>query len=310
MNRKNWIPAWFLFAEISLGIHMISYFTNMFSWSSYLFCTFIAFFESYMWEIVHHRGFTHGAYEFTHPFWTQLFRVIHTPTYPEEIYDISHRCHHVFSDKLGDPYTPKGGLLYITSTEINHQLLARDMSREDYDKVKKILSKYVLFLNSYEGYKKWGTAAIPWLWIIKSVLVFEIKAYIIYYLLGLPMAFAYAVGVGFNAIGFKVANYFIHGYGKDRRRPGKEFNENDWAYNHWFGILTIGQWHANHHLYPQSANTGIAPGQIDIPFLIIKGLEKLHIVKNVKNYRPDFMTRYYLPWKKSNLSDSASKSSL
>lgn len=48
--------------------------------------------------------------------------------------------------------------------------------------------------------------------------------------------------------------------------------------------LTLGEnWHHNHHKYAWSANTGISKGQIDIIFQIIKCLEKLGLVWEVKN---------------------------
>ncbi len=294
-SKKNWVPITYV-NLIFLWVWVVTYVAYFFSWPSFLFAMGIFLIETHLWELVHHRGLTHRSYEFTNMFWTQVFRVLHTPGYPEEIYHFAHKCHHVYSDKVGDPYTPKGGFLYILFTALNHQPLRKDLSREDYEKVRQTLSRYVLFVNTYEQYRYWGTAANPILWYLKIMFVSYAKIAFFSYFLGVSYGFAFILGVTLEVhLGFCV-NYFIHGYGKDSRRPGREFNRNDWAYNHWIAVLTLGQWHAHHHLYPNSAKTGFAPGQFDGPFYFLKFLEKIKIVKNVQDYSADFHREHYRPY--------------
>jgi fatty-acid desaturase len=48
------------------------------------------------------------------------------------------------------------------------------------------------------------------------------------------------------------------------------------------GFLTHGEcWHNNHHAFPESARMGLAPGEWDPGWHVLKALEKLRLVKNI-----------------------------
>ncbi len=50
-----------------------------------------------------------------------------------------------------------------------------------------------------------------------------------------------------------------------------------------FGLVTFGEsWHGNHHAFPHSAKLGIEKGQSDLGFLLIKFLEYLGYVTDIK----------------------------
>lgn len=75
-------------------------------------------------------------------------------------------------------------------------------------------------------------------------------------------------------------NSVAHLYGK---RP---FQTNHQARNHWFiGIFAAGEWHANHHTFPNSAQQGLLRWQIDWPWQFIKVLKRLGIASQIK--RPE-----------------------
>ncbi|MPZ67909.1 MAG: acyl-CoA desaturase [Actinobacteria bacterium] len=73
-------------------------------------------------------------------------------------------------------------------------------------------------------------------------------------------------------------NSICHFYGK---RP---FESPDHSTNNWMlSILSMGEsWHNNHHAFPTSARHGILRGQIDPSALVIRLLEKLGLVEDVK----------------------------
>ena len=49
------------------------------------------------------------------------------------------------------------------------------------------------------------------------------------------------------------------------------------------GFVTFGEsWHGNHHAFPHSAKLGVEPGQSDMGFILIKGLERLGLAGDVK----------------------------
>lgn len=50
-----------------------------------------------------------------------------------------------------------------------------------------------------------------------------------------------------------------------------------------FGVLAFGEgWHNAHHAFPTSARHGLAWWKLDINYLVIRGLELLHLARNVR----------------------------
>src|SRR5438045_9321290 len=64
----------------------------------------------------------------------------------------------------------------------------------------------------------------------------------------------------------------------------QEFRSSHMASNHWLvALLVFGEgWHNNHHAFPASARHGLRRRQIDVSWWVIRGLEKLRLVWNVK----------------------------
>jgi stearoyl-CoA desaturase (delta-9 desaturase) len=58
-----------------------------------------------------------------------------------------------------------------------------------------------------------------------------------------------------------------------------------------FGLLG-GEWHDNHHLLPASANTAYLPGQIDLPFQLVRLAKRLGIVAGYLDATDVFRSRY------------------
>jgi stearoyl-CoA desaturase (delta-9 desaturase) len=76
-------------------------------------------------------------------------------------------------------------------------------------------------------------------------------------------------------------NSICHMYGK------QPFAIKDESRNNWVvALFSLGEgWHHNHHAFPSSARHGLQRFQIDPSYLIIKGMEKLGLARNVKEPR-------------------------
>ena len=66
----------------------------------------------------------------------------------------------------------------------------------------------------------------------------------------------------------------------------KRFETNDESRNSfWVALLTFGEgWHNNHHRWPLSARQGMYWWEFDLTYLLLKSLEKLGLIWDVKVY--------------------------
>ena len=73
-------------------------------------------------------------------------------------------------------------------------------------------------------------------------------------------------------------NSICHMFGR------QDYRSRDEARNNWLvALLVFGEgWHNNHHAFPASARHGLQRRQIDVSWSVIRGLEKLRLVWNVK----------------------------
>jgi stearoyl-CoA desaturase (Delta-9 desaturase) len=62
------------------------------------------------------------------------------------------------------------------------------------------------------------------------------------------------------------------------------FQSRDESTNNWpLALFTFGEsWHNNHHAFPSSARHGLLRGQVDISWRVIRTLEQLRVVRNVR----------------------------
>ena len=73
-------------------------------------------------------------------------------------------------------------------------------------------------------------------------------------------------------------NSICHMFGR------QDYRSRDEARNNWLvAPLVFGEgWHNNHHAFPASARHGLDRGQIDVSWWVIRGLERLGLVWNVR----------------------------
>jgi fatty-acid desaturase len=173
----------------------------------------------------------------------------------------THRIHHQFSDKHGDPHTPRDGkwwshivwMLVGDSTqrltsECEHY--APDLCND----------RFMVWLSKYNY--------VPL--VVLSVLLFAFG--------GLPFLLwgvFFRVTMGLHATW--MVNSLTHFWGRRR------FDTRDDSRNNWLvALLSFGEgWHNNHHAHPTSARHGLAWYEIDMSWMGIRLLQWLGLAKSV-----------------------------
>jgi stearoyl-CoA desaturase (delta-9 desaturase) len=228
--------------------------------------------------IGYHRLFTHRAFEAPRPV-KYLFAVLGSMAVQGPLIDwvADHRKHHAFTDTEGDPHSPhhdhgegfKGaieglwyahmGWLFVTQGTAQKRRFARDLLEDP-------------------GMRR-ISRAFPWL-----------------VLLGLAIPFALGFGLTGSVAGGLTAllwggfvrifmvhhvtwsvNSVCHFFGRRR------FDTDDYSTNVlWLALPSLGEsWHHNHHAFPRAAKQGLRWWEIDPSGLIILGMKKVGLARNV-----------------------------
>ena len=211
----------------------------------------------------YHRLHTHRSYKL--PLWLEYFlAVCGTLTLQGGpiFWVATHRIHHQFSDRPGDPHSPRDGawwshigwLLVGESKHNNTKLMAKyapDLAKD----------RFYVLLNNYH----W----IPV--ILLAALLFAIG--------GLPlMLWGTFVQIVFGLHATWAVNSATHMWG-GRRFQTRDDSRNNW----WVALLSFGEgWHNNHHAHPTSARHGLAWYEIDFSWILISTLKLFGIAKAVR----------------------------
>ena len=242
--------------------------------------------------IWYHRYCTHKSYAFSNSVWRFVIQNLVIRTVPEEVYVVSHHVHHSKSDKPGDPYNSKGGLLYCMFADVNHQCIAKNLNEKEYFKVANFLNHTGIFINSYSEYLKWGSVSNPFytvaLWLFNWVFWFGI----FYFIGGLGLVCALFTAAMSWFILVRAFNYTGHGKGETKHVDGVDFDRRNLSVNQLRPGLLCGEWHNNHHLYPRSARAGFLSFQLDISWIFIFILFKLGIISSYRDNKKDFLRKY------------------
>jgi stearoyl-CoA desaturase (delta-9 desaturase) len=296
-TRKNWVALLCWIISLLPAIPLYFFVTRYFSlplvalgfvYSMVILGTF--------GTIYYHRFATHRAYRFRNRFALFIVRNLVIKLIPEELYVVSHHVHHTIPEKPGDPYNVHAGWLYCFLADAIHQPIARNLSESDYWKVAKLVRHTGIHVNNYRQYLTWGSVCHPGWTIINIFLNWSFWYTAFWWLGGHALATALFASAGFWAIGVRTFNFEGHGKGKDRRRDGIDFNRKDWSVNQvWPGYLA-GEWHNNHHLYPNSARAGFLPYQLDLAWLFIRFYNSIGGISWYRDDKAHFMKNYYLPY--------------
>lgn len=297
-SKKNWLSLFSWVVTCSLTVPFFVFIFKYFSFK----LLFVGFIYSMVLLGTHgtiwlHRYGTHRGFVFSHPLWRLLTRNLVIRIIPEEIYIISHHVHHQYSEKPGDPYNVNGGWLYCFLADVTHQPIAQNLSRIEYDRLHGLMSHTGVRLNSYEQYQKWGSLCHPFFAIGHYLLSWGFWFAVFYVLGGMALVTAiFGISVIW-AFGVRTYNYDGHGRGIDRRKEGSDFNRDDLSVNQIWPGYVAGEWHNNHHLYPNGARSGFLPHQLDLAWIYIYSLYKIGAVRSYRDYKEEFLEKHYLPFK-------------
>lgn len=170
---------------------------------------------------------------------------------------MTHRMHHRYSDQDLDPHPPSKvwKTFFGNYSKVDVRGM-RDVAR----------NPFFRFLHKY-----YFAVVATYAAAIYLVFGFEMFFYIFVYVTLANIAIS-------NAL-----NWFGH---KQGRIGYRNFNLKDTSSNNpIMAALAFGEgWHNNHHRYPGSANFGVKKYEFDFSFLIIKLLERLKLVSNIRTY--------------------------
>src|SRR5580765_5651951 len=226
-----------------------------------------------------HRYFTHRGFETRKPL-EGLLAILGCMTMqgPLTQWVTDHRKHHALSDQPGDPHSP----------HVGHEDGA-------WGAVRGFVHAHVGWLFDNLGLEQGREYAKD---LYENRLVHAIdRLYLVCVdvTLGLPFLIGYVVG-GTLATGLEAlvwggliriflyqhatfsVNSICHMFGR------QDYRSRDEARNNWLvAVLVFGEgWHNNHHAFPASARHGLRRWQVDVSWWVIRGLEKLRLVWNVK----------------------------
>lgn len=310
-DPKNWFPfmAWFWVLCLFPFFYLLIF--KYFSWglaiTGAVYGMVLMGSHGTMW---YHRYSTHNAFTFKNGFWRFISQHLVIKVIPEELYVVSHHIHHEKSDKPGDPYNAFGGFFYCFLADTNHQLINRNLSKEDYKTASKVLEHTGVHLNTYEQYQKYGTIMNPWTIMITWILNWSFWATAFYFIGeaiglkdgGFALVCAMFAGTFVWSIGIRTFNYEGHGKGAGKAGWGEsDLNRADYSINQLWPGFVAGEWHNNHHLFPASSRSGFLPYQLDIPWLYVRFMHFIGGISSYRDYKNQFLENYYLPYKQDHV---------
>ena len=301
-SKRNWIPFinWFMALCMLpfLFFFLLAYFSLPLLGAFLLYAMIIMSTHGTIWF---HRYSTHRAYTFSHPVWRFVTQNLVLRTFPEEIYVVSHHVHHLKSDMPGDPYNSNAGIMYCMLSDVNHQSIAKNLSEEEYRKASHFLSHTGVMLNSYQQYLKWGSIANPFYTMGLWILNWSFWYGIFFLIGGHGLACALFSGALFWFVLVRAFNYTGHGGGKVKHVDGIDFDRSNMSINQTRPGLFSGEWHNNHHLYPESARAGFLPYQIDLAWIYIWTMKRLGAVSSYRDSKAHFLKRFSIAKERTHL---------
>lgn len=296
-NRKAWLTVSDWFWTLALFPFGVVFLTRYFTWrlmlAGFLYAMVGIGTHGTVWL---HRYSTHRAFKFRNGAYRFICRNLALKIIPEEIYVVSHHVHHALSDQPGDPYNARAGWLYCFLAGDLHQPINRNLSRADYDHVCTLVRHTGMRINSYEQYQRWGSITHPVFQTAHYVLNWAFWYGAFYAMGGHALATALFGWSAAWAVGIRAHNYDLHAGGKDRRRDGIDFDRSCLAINQVWPGLVAGEWHNNHHLFPNSVRAGFLPWQPDVSFAFIRLYRLLGGVTSWHDRRAEFYRRHYEPY--------------
>ncbi len=241
----------------------------------------------------YHRYCSHASFAFSHPIFPKLLLWFNPVAYREEVYVLNHLLHHAHSDSKEDPYGPHYGWLgnFFASPFFK---VDRDITKPEFEKLKTYLKHVGIHFSTYENFREWGSVESVSSFLMRSTFSTILWAGTAWLIGGLELlSMWFVVLFAFHAV---ARDFNFRGHGGSSEAPKhvekRDFDRSTRALNQWFYGITAGEWHNNHHAFQGSANTGFQKYQFDIPFLMIRCLHKLRVVKRYRNFQFQFKRKY------------------
>jgi stearoyl-CoA desaturase (Delta-9 desaturase) len=268
--KVDWVRS-IPFLAINLACLLV--FWVGFSWIAFITAIVLYYGRIFSIGAFYHRYFSHKTYK-TSRFWQFIFAVIALSSVQRGPlwWAAHHREHHLRSDEPADAHSPvQHGFWW------SH--MGWFMSKKYYhynpERVKD-LSKYpeLVFLDRYDILGP----TILFVSLLIAGLLLQIYAPQSGTTVGQMLVWGFCISTIALFHTTVSINSLSHVFGKRR------FKTTDNSRNNFLlGLITFGEgWHNNHHHYPATARQGFMWWEIDITFYLLKLLEKLGIIWDVK----------------------------
>ncbi|MGH0038161.1 MAG: acyl-CoA desaturase [Myxococcota bacterium] len=207
----------------------------------------------------YHRYFSHRGYRTSRPFQFVLALLGCLAVQKGPLWWASgHRHHHRFSDQDEDMHSPRHGFWW------SHQGWIFDGRFDDTN------------LQRISDFAKYPE--LMWLnrWHVVPPALLALGLFLFGGLSALVWGFAISTTLLWHST--YTINSLSHVFGKRRYETGDDSRNNVWL-----ALLTLGEgWHNNHHYYQASARNGFYWWEIDITYYLLKGLEKVGLVWDLR----------------------------
>ena len=262
-NGINWVTAIFMLL-FHVGALAALFF---FSWKAFFLAIFLYWVSGSLGiGMGYHRLLTHRGYKT--PKWVEYFLTTCAVLSLEGgpiFWVATHRIHHQYSDKEGDPHSPRDGKWWA---HVGWILVGKSMHHDT-----KTLARYVPDLAKDKFH----------VWITKFHYVPIIILGLVLLALGGARLLLWGICVRtvFGLHATWLVNSATHLWGR-RRFQTRDDSTNSW----WVALLSFGEgWHNNHHAHPVSARHGLAWYEVDLNWYGIWILSKLGLARDVYRYR-------------------------
>ena len=258
-NQINWITASIMFAFHAGAVAAVFFIT----WKAVIAAAILWWISGSLGiGMGYHRLLTHRGYKT--PKWLEYFLTICGTVALEGgpiFWVATHRIHHQFSDKEGDPHSPIDGKWWAHMGWI---LMGKSLHQDT-----KTLSRYVPDLAKSRFH----------VWITKYHYLPPVTILVLLYAIG-GLPFFLVAGLLRTVLGLHctwLVNSATHSWGS-RRFVTRDLSTNSW----WVALFTFGEgWHNNHHAHPVSARHGLQWYEIDLNWYAIWTLKKLGLARHV-----------------------------
>ena len=233
--------------------------------------------------IGYHRMLTHSGFE-SKPWLRRAFLAMGCLAFEQGPirWSSTHLKHHAHSDKEGDPHSPLEGLFHAHLGWI----IRTDGEGVDVARHGPWLLQDEDALYFERTFVRWATLGMVAPFVLGGLWSLAVgKGF-------LPGALTGLLWGGFVRVFFThhvtwSVNSICHSFGS-RMFKTKDLSRNNFI----VGLLAFGEgWHNNHHAFPNSAEHGMRWWQVDISAYIIRLLEAMGLVWNVKRVSPEQLTR-------------------